>query len=243
MVFLFCNGGKSKRGNVVVGAPSVTREAARRRHVVRSLEESGGPWQPRLPRPAPPSHFCSSWFPLNLHQPKKWRWSKPFWDPILGVGEFTQFRTYFSGWIGMFTGTIWVLTHGQMDVLSSRRPSPVSGRQDIVGESVGSASLGVPADILLSSLEPKIIKFGALLSCGWTGNCKNQDCQLPGHKRRRKGGLAPRQFPTSQPYGGCPEICIQLAPRIQVASTTACKIYPVYGPWALTEKLTLPMRL
>ena len=34
-----------------------------------------------------------------------------------GVGEFTtHFRTYFSGWIGMFTGgTIWVLTHGHMN--------------------------------------------------------------------------------------------------------------------------------
>ena len=32
-----------------------------------------------------------------------------------GVGEFNfHFRTYFSGWIGMFTaGTIWILTHGQ----------------------------------------------------------------------------------------------------------------------------------
>ena len=33
-------------------------------------------------------------------------WSKPFWDhPFWLVGEFTtHFRTYFSGWIGMFTG-------------------------------------------------------------------------------------------------------------------------------------------
>ena len=32
-----------------------------------------------------------------------------------GVGEFTtHFRTYFSGWIGVFTGgkPIWLLTHG-----------------------------------------------------------------------------------------------------------------------------------
>ena len=36
------------------------------------------------------------------------------------VGEFTtHFRTYFAGWIGMFTGgTIWILTHGQL-ILSS----------------------------------------------------------------------------------------------------------------------------
>ena len=27
----------------------------------------------------------------------------------------THFRTYFSGWIGMFTGgTIWILTHGHL---------------------------------------------------------------------------------------------------------------------------------
>ena len=35
----------------------------------------------------------------------------PFWL----VGEFTTyFRTYFSDWIGMFTGcTIWILTHAK----------------------------------------------------------------------------------------------------------------------------------
>ena len=66
------------------------------------------------------------------------RWSTPFWHhfgvgapPILVyfkgwrvntngipfwlVGEFSAHVTYFSGWIGMFTGgTIWVLTHSQM---------------------------------------------------------------------------------------------------------------------------------
>ena len=35
----------------------------------------------------------------------------PFW----GFQCITRFRTYFSGWIGMFIrGTIWVLTHGQV---------------------------------------------------------------------------------------------------------------------------------
>ena len=34
---------------------------------------------------------------------------------IFWVGEFTtHFSTYFSGWIGMFTGTIWTLTHGHI---------------------------------------------------------------------------------------------------------------------------------
>ena len=35
-----------------------------------------------------------------------------------GIGEFTtHFRTYFSGWIGLFTGLmIRVLTHGHMGV-------------------------------------------------------------------------------------------------------------------------------
>ena len=37
------------------------------------------------------------------------RFGIPFWL----VGEFTaHFRTYFSGWIGIFTGTIRLLTHG-----------------------------------------------------------------------------------------------------------------------------------
>ena len=41
--------------------------------------------------------------------------SKPMGSNF-GVGEFTtHFRTYFSGWIGMFTaGTIWVLTHSHV---------------------------------------------------------------------------------------------------------------------------------
>ena len=30
--------------------------------------------------------------------------SEPFWDPILVGRCTTHFRTYFSGWIGMFTG-------------------------------------------------------------------------------------------------------------------------------------------
>ena len=39
------------------------------------------------------------------------RFGIPFWL----VGEFTHFRTYFSGWIGMFTGGLTgILTHGQM---------------------------------------------------------------------------------------------------------------------------------
>ena len=45
---------------------------------------------------------------------RTWPWVEKFWDPILvGIGELTRFRTYFSGWIGMFTGTIWILSHGQ----------------------------------------------------------------------------------------------------------------------------------
>ena len=38
------------------------------------------------------------------------RFGIPFWGRCT-----THFRTYFSGWIGMFTGgTIWPLTHGQV---------------------------------------------------------------------------------------------------------------------------------
>ena len=40
-------------------------------------------------------------------------WSKPFWDPILvGIGEFTQFRTYSGDW-----DVHWgygILTHSHM---------------------------------------------------------------------------------------------------------------------------------
>ena len=37
------------------------------------------------------------------------------WDPIFGVGEFTtHFRTYLSGWIGIFTATTWLMTHGHI---------------------------------------------------------------------------------------------------------------------------------
>ena len=47
------------------------------------------------------------------------------WDPILGWAHL-HFRTYFSGWIGMFTGTtIWVLTHGHV----AMEPDQVPGRQ------------------------------------------------------------------------------------------------------------------
>ena len=45
-----------------------------------------------------------------------WLWVKTNGIPFWLVGEFTtHFRTYFSGWIGMFTGgTIWLLTHGHI---------------------------------------------------------------------------------------------------------------------------------
>ena len=45
-----------------------------------------------------------------------WLWLSKSMGSHLGVGEFTtHFRTYLSGWIGMFTGgTIWILTHGHM---------------------------------------------------------------------------------------------------------------------------------
>ena len=53
-----------------------------------------------------------------------WPWvnTNPF-----GVGEFTtHFRTYFSGWIGMFTrGTIGVLTHSHVMFLGGSQPSPL----------------------------------------------------------------------------------------------------------------------
>ena len=43
-----------------------------------------------------------------------------------GVGELaTHVRTYFSGWSGMFTGTIWILTHG---LLSASGPEARASR-------------------------------------------------------------------------------------------------------------------
>ena len=47
--------------------------------------------------------------------------SKPFWDPILENSCTTDFRTYFSGWIGMFTGFGYgLLTHGHMKAARKR---------------------------------------------------------------------------------------------------------------------------
>ena len=48
---------------------------------------------------------------------RMWLWlSKTVLGSHFGVGEFTtHFRNYFSGWIGMFTGsTIWLFTHGHV---------------------------------------------------------------------------------------------------------------------------------
>ena len=67
----------------------------------------GGPPSYSPPSPAP-EEFGRGSTPIGSH---------------FGVGEFTtHFRTYFSGWIGMFTGgTIWVLTHGHLSEVRSRR--------------------------------------------------------------------------------------------------------------------------
>ena len=54
----------------------------------------------------------------------KWPWFKTNRIPFWGFRCTTHFRTYFSGWIGMFTGaTIWVLTHGQMTLHGATTPS------------------------------------------------------------------------------------------------------------------------
>ena len=64
-------------------------------------------------------------FLVRLYPAAIWHGSKPmvpFWGRCT-----THFRTYFSGWIGIFTGgTIWILTHGDLfsglRVCSTSRP-------------------------------------------------------------------------------------------------------------------------
>ena len=53
----------------------------------------------------------------------------PFWL----AGEFTpHVRTYFSGWIGMFTGgTIWLLTRGRRIGTQSRSREPGTPRDSV----------------------------------------------------------------------------------------------------------------
>ena len=73
---------------------------------------------------SPRCGFCRS---LRLRF-KTWLWlSKPFLDPILGVGEFTaHFRTYFSGvWDVHWGCGLWILNHGHLAFLPEL--SPVSG--------------------------------------------------------------------------------------------------------------------
>ena len=53
--------------------------------------------------------LAETWGPKSI-----WLWVKTDGIPFWGFRCTTHFRTYFSGWIGMFTGgTIWTLTHGQ----------------------------------------------------------------------------------------------------------------------------------
>ena len=57
--------------------------------------------------------------PIFFQSQGIWLWlSKPFWDPILGAGEFTtHFRTYLSGDWDVHWG-YWLLTGGH---ISSRK--------------------------------------------------------------------------------------------------------------------------
>ena len=58
------------------------------------------------------------------------------------VGEFTtHFRTYYSGWIGMFTaGTIWLLTHAHVNPFgrTSREVTPARCVWSLDSDSPGS---------------------------------------------------------------------------------------------------------
>ena len=53
---------------------------------------------------------CRSVGPRCLWSKPFWFWLIPFWLGL--VRKNTHLRTYFSGWIGVFT--IWVVTHGHM---------------------------------------------------------------------------------------------------------------------------------
>ena len=74
---------------------------------------------------------------LRLSPFRMWLWVKtnriPFWGRCT-----THFRTYFSGWIGMFTGgTIWILTHGRQSSAAQGRfpPSmPMERKTQAVGQ-------------------------------------------------------------------------------------------------------------
>ena len=65
----------------------------------------------------------------------------------LGVGEFTtRFRSYSSGWIGMFTGgTIWLLTHGYMRNRAARNNLTMAGRPPELQDLRGSGRRGCAA--------------------------------------------------------------------------------------------------
>ena len=58
----------------------------------------------------------------------KWLWlSKPCWDPILGIGCTTHFRTYFSGDWDVHWG-YGILTHSQMAVAQDSVPGEHQNR-------------------------------------------------------------------------------------------------------------------
>ena len=55
-----------------------------------------------------------TWVERSSSASNRWLWVKTNGTTFRGRCT-THFRTYFSGWIGMFTGgTIWLLTHGQV---------------------------------------------------------------------------------------------------------------------------------
>ena len=67
---------------------------------------SGG--KPERGNPSPPTSSCRSSFGAQGNMAV----GQNQWYHV-GVGEFTtHFSRDFSGWAGMFTGTVWLLTHG-----------------------------------------------------------------------------------------------------------------------------------
>ena len=78
-----------------------------------------------VPFSTTPTRVPSKKKQIRIHQKRKWLWVKTVLVPFWGFRCTTHVRTYFSGWIGTFTGgTIWLLTHGHMAVAPSSLPVP-----------------------------------------------------------------------------------------------------------------------
>ena len=137
-------------------------------HLAHGNESNNGTWTPSLdpcflPYPLFDGSFRQSkgvlGNPLIQMFVGQNQWSH------VGVGEFTtHFRTYLSGWIGMFTGvTIWSLTHGQISLWFDlffrwhKFPRSIRGRELVLLCARRVASWDASSNVSQGSLwEPRI---------------------------------------------------------------------------------------